>query len=337
MSEPKDHNDLEQGIPGIPSSGQIGADVEDEVLQCLLQNHGDEQNSQFRAEVDFHNDSGFVPNPLERGSAEQNIRETAIPSELQPGAEVPVSTNQTENGSEEPGAEVPVSMKQTDSGSEKPGDAVPVSMNLTENYSEKTGDEVPACINQAENDSEKAGNHVPAFKNQTENDSERAGNQVPAFVNQTENDSEKTGDQVPAFVNQTQSDSEQNGALDVKTKMESEMMNTHMENGSNSLESDVKAAHLEDNQIIETPLKQERAEGEQPAPIEGPKQSFTFDHYIDGDDSGTEEEQAAFIKELENFFRERGMEFKPPKFYGEGLNCLKLWRAVTKLGGYDRV
>ncbi|CAA6661613.1 unnamed protein product [Spirodela intermedia] len=43
------------------------------------------------------------------------------------------------------------------------------------------------------------------------------------------------------------------------------------------------------------------------------------------------------MKELENFFRERSLEFKPPKFYGEGLNCLKLWRAVTRLGGYEQV
>lgn len=43
----------------------------------------------------------------------------------------------------------------------------------------------------------------------------------------------------------------------------------------------------------------------------------------EGGESGTEEEQSAFMKELENFFRERSMEFKPPKFYGEGLNCLK--------------
>jgi hypothetical protein len=47
------------------------------------------------------------------------------------------------------------------------------------------------------------------------------------------------------------------------------------------------------------------------------------DHYYDGNESGTEEDQAAFMKELENFFRERSMDFKPPKFYGEGLNCLK--------------
>lgn len=55
------------------------------------------------------------------------------------------------------------------------------------------------------------------------------------------------------------------------------------------------------------------------------------------DADGTEEEQAAFVRELENFFKENNMEFKPPKFYGENLNCLKLWRAVTRLGGYEQV
>jgi len=47
------------------------------------------------------------------------------------------------------------------------------------------------------------------------------------------------------------------------------------------------------------------------------------DHSYDGNESGTEEEQSAFMKELENFFKERSLEFKHPKFYGEGLNCLK--------------
>uniref|UniRef100_A0A5B7A9G7 Putative AT-rich interactive domain-containing protein 5 n=1 Tax=Davidia involucrata TaxID=16924 RepID=A0A5B7A9G7_DAVIN len=57
----------------------------------------------------------------------------------------------------------------------------------------------------------------------------------------------------------------------------------------------------------------------------------------DEDGSGTPEDKAAFMKELESFYRESTMEFKPPKFYGQPLNCLKLWRAVTRLGGYDRV
>ncbi|KAK6916936.1 ARID DNA-binding domain [Dillenia turbinata] len=70
------------------------------------------------------------------------------------------------------------------------------------------------------------------------------------------------------------------------------------------------------------------------AEIANANQSFLSS---DDNDSGTEEEQAAFMKELENFFRETSMEFKPPKFYGEGLNCLKLWRAVIRLGGYDKV
>ncbi|KAG8369309.1 hypothetical protein BUALT_Bualt15G0137900 [Buddleja alternifolia] len=54
-------------------------------------------------------------------------------------------------------------------------------------------------------------------------------------------------------------------------------------------------------------------------------------------DDGTPEEQSAFMKELESFYRERAMDFKPPKFYGHPLNCLKLWRATIRLGGYDRV
>ncbi|KAL3845920.1 hypothetical protein ACJIZ3_003323 [Penstemon smallii] len=54
-------------------------------------------------------------------------------------------------------------------------------------------------------------------------------------------------------------------------------------------------------------------------------------------DDGTTEEQAAFMKELENFHREKALDFKPPKFYGQPLNCLKLWTAVIRLGGYDKV
>ncbi|XP_011074055.1 AT-rich interactive domain-containing protein 5 [Sesamum indicum] len=55
------------------------------------------------------------------------------------------------------------------------------------------------------------------------------------------------------------------------------------------------------------------------------------------DDDGTPEDQVAFMKELESFYRQKAMDFKPPKFYGQPLNCLKLWRAVIRLGGYDRV
>ncbi|XP_047323364.1 AT-rich interactive domain-containing protein 6-like isoform X2 [Impatiens glandulifera] len=58
---------------------------------------------------------------------------------------------------------------------------------------------------------------------------------------------------------------------------------------------------------------------------------------VDADESGSEEEQTEFMKELETFHKERCLEFKPPKFYGEPLNCLKLWRAVIRLGGYEQV
>ncbi|KAL8487133.1 hypothetical protein ACS0TY_023244 [Phlomoides rotata] len=60
-------------------------------------------------------------------------------------------------------------------------------------------------------------------------------------------------------------------------------------------------------------------------------------HLTGEGDDGTPEEQVAFMKDLESFYRERAMDFKPPKFYGQPLNCLKLWRLVIRLGGYDRV
>ncbi|XP_026455763.1 AT-rich interactive domain-containing protein 6-like isoform X4 [Papaver somniferum] len=96
--------------------------------------------------------------------------------------------------------------------------------------------------------------------------------------------------------------------------------------------------HRENGVKVEVLPKKEMSIEHHRLSTEGSNQSFATDvHMVEGDDPGTEEEQAAFMKELENFFMEKSMEFKPPKFYGEGLNCLKLWRAVTRLGGYDQV
>ncbi|XP_028074881.1 putative leucine-rich repeat receptor-like serine/threonine-protein kinase At2g19230 [Camellia sinensis] len=67
------------------------------------------------------------------------------------------------------------------------------------------------------------------------------------------------------------------------------------------------------------------------------KKSFLETNANRGDEAGTEEEQATFMKELETFHEERCSEFKTPRFYGEPLNCLKLWRAVIRLGGYEQV
>lgn len=102
--------------------------------------------------------------------------------------------------------------------------------------------------------------------------------------------------------------------------------NEQLENGGAILGTDMKYAQLEDDHFSETPLtlKQEGFVGDYDFQAEGLNQAFSFDpNYSEGDDSGTEEEQAAFMKELENFFKEKSLEFKPPKFYGEGLNCLK--------------
>lgn len=45
--------------------------------------------------------------------------------------------------------------------------------------------------------------------------------------------------------------------------------------------------------------------------------------YEDGEESGTEEEQYTFRREVENFYKEKNFEFKAPKFYKEDVNLLK--------------
>ncbi|KAG5571791.1 hypothetical protein H5410_061557 [Solanum commersonii] len=55
------------------------------------------------------------------------------------------------------------------------------------------------------------------------------------------------------------------------------------------------------------------------------------------DDEGSPEDKATFIGKLGTFYQEKAMEFKQPRFYGHQLNCLKLWRSVIRLGGYDWV
>ncbi|XVF74048.1 hypothetical protein PTKIN_Ptkin13bG0030300 [Pterospermum kingtungense] len=74
-----------------------------------------------------------------------------------------------------------------------------------------------------------------------------------------------------------------------------------------------------------------------PEPVEKSNNWLLDPEMGEADEAGTPEEQAAFMKELEHFYKSRCLEFKPPKFYGEPLNCLKLWRAVIRLGGYEVV
>ncbi|KAF2291666.1 hypothetical protein GH714_028010 [Hevea brasiliensis] len=102
--------------------------------------------------------------------------------------------------------------------------------------------------------------------------------------------------------------------------------------GSSSIKTELENKRELNNVMNKTDIATPQSNGNSSS-----KYSFLLDDDHDGNESGTEDEQWAFMKELENFFRERSMEFKPPKFYGEGLNCLKLWRAVMRLGGYDKV
>ncbi|KAK1313104.1 AT-rich interactive domain-containing protein 3 [Acorus calamus] len=131
------------------------------------------------------------------------------------------------------------------------------------------------------------------------------------------------------------------------TDVADEKTDVKNENGGEVAETVVVAAMeiegQEEKDIKEGPLREEKVETKV---VEEPKEekaevlsneTVTGVNWMDGDDLGTEEEQAGFMRELERFHREKSLDFKPPKFYGEGLNCLKLWRAVTRLGGYERV
>ncbi|CAN1289387.1 AT-rich interactive domain-containing protein 3 [Linum perenne] len=61
-----------------------------------------------------------------------------------------------------------------------------------------------------------------------------------------------------------------------------------------------------------------------------PSKSFLLEPYSDeGYESGTEEEQAEFIRDVEAFYRDNYLEFKAPKFYKEELNLLKTCTTVS--------
>ncbi|GFY86334.1 ARID/BRIGHT DNA-binding domain-containing protein [Actinidia rufa] len=62
---------------------------------------------------------------------------------------------------------------------------------------------------------------------------------------------------------------------------------------------------------------------------ETPKNWLDESKLEEDDETGTSKDQAAFMKELESFYRERAMEFKPPRFYGQPLNLLKTCTTVS--------
>ncbi|CAI9277052.1 unnamed protein product [Lactuca saligna] len=125
------------------------------------------------------------------------------------------------------------------------------------------------------------------------------------------------------------------------TKIESELLPPEMENKEEEAVEDDNEAELNSVTGVERPQLSltvvEEEEGDEFKTLQNHK-SFLLDPNSSlEDESGTEEDQAAFMKELENFHKERCLEFKPPRFYGEPLNCLKLWRSVIRLGGYEQV
>lgn len=95
---------------------------------------------------------------------------------------------------------------------------------------------------------------------------------------------------------------------------------TKMENGSDGMEDDREGESSEEvKEDREVKLEGPIVPLEDPNPVSG----SGSDLFLDGEDSGDEDEQAAFMQELERFHIEHNLEYKPPKFYGKGLNCLK--------------
>lgn len=131
-------------------------------------------------------------------------------------------------------------------------------------------------------------------------------------------------------------DSDKNEEANAKNEQKDSLGNENMENGNDLKDEEVRTAvDAEDKRNDETALIEKGGKKEEDRELT--EKPFRWDPALLEDEDGTEEEQAAFMKDLEDFHKEMYLEFKPPKFYGEGLNCLKLWRAVTRLGGYEQV
>ncbi|XP_058190528.1 AT-rich interactive domain-containing protein 6-like isoform X2 [Rhododendron vialii] len=109
----------------------------------------------------------------------------------------------------------------------------------------------------------------------------------------------------------------------------------------NGIEEESNGAVMGKEVLVDSKIKNESRKDELDVGVaiedKSSNRSFLLESNDMADEWGTEEEQAAFMRELETFHKERFLEFKPPRFYGEPLNCLKLWRAVIRLGGYEQV
>lgn len=132
----------------------------------------------------------------------------------------------------------------------------------------------------------------------------------------------KNEDEDPASTNQLNVAPDHDESLDTKNGKENEPGNSSQVENCSELVKEEEIVS-EGNLVVEASLKPEKSVSHSPVLKDVSNKSIFDPPASEGDDSGTEEEQAAFMKELENFFRERSLEFKPPKFYGEGLNCLK--------------
>ncbi|XP_015571865.1 AT-rich interactive domain-containing protein 6 isoform X2 [Ricinus communis] len=130
--------------------------------------------------------------------------------------------------------------------------------------------------------------------------------------------------------------------IDAGTKNEDNHVDLFDEKSSETQVEDVKNAMTKTDLSLNTEITKDMSKPEfhqeHEKIVSTSNKSFLVDPSLgEGYESGTEDEQAAFAKEVERFYRESNLEYKAPKFYKEELNLLKLWRAVIKLGGYEQV
>ncbi|KAJ9166984.1 hypothetical protein P3X46_021673 [Hevea brasiliensis] len=137
---------------------------------------------------------------------------------------------------------------------------------------------------------------------------------------------------VPMSENQVEPDNK--NALDANANVNDAVSNKLPEKKINV---DATNVHNQPETVTPPPQRKYSAPRPKNESVSKSKSVWTDVEMGEADESGTPEERAAFMREVETFYRDNALEFKPPKFYGEPINCLKLWNAVIRLGGYDVV
>ncbi|CAN0881024.1 AT-rich interactive domain-containing protein 3 [Linum grandiflorum] len=190
----------------------------------------------------------------------------------------------------------------------------------------------PACEKPTVNGSLDDAGLVSNVKQETDNED-------ASFKSKHSNDSSPDDNPVvPEDKQPSTAEHEENSVSPTAGYQSTESRDDHRGEKVSLLKDAMARADLSSHSEAKKGLLEAKLDEETEEPMRTPAKTFLLEPSSDdGYESGTEEEQAEFMKEVETCYKENHMEFKPPKFYKEELNLLKLWRAVIKLGGYEQV